>query len=58
MGSKKIRMLFILIYLFSQSSISGAGTDHGTSAPTLLHQQSNTKNVHNRHLNEYLTVFV
>jgi len=41
-----------------ESSISGAGIDNGTSVSTLLHQQSNTRNVHNRHLNEYLTVFV
>ncbi|CAF0770612.1 unnamed protein product [Adineta steineri] len=41
-----------------ESSISGAGTDIGTSASALLQQQFNTRNVHSRHLNEYLTVFV
>jgi hypothetical protein len=46
------------IYFSFQSSISGAGTDIGTSASALLHQQSITRNVHGRHLNEYLTVFV
>ncbi|CAF0892364.1 unnamed protein product [Rotaria sordida] len=41
-----------------ESSISGAGIDIGTSASTLLQQQSTTTNVHSRNLNEYLTVFV
>ncbi|CAF1322015.1 unnamed protein product [Adineta ricciae] len=40
-----------------ESSISGVGTDLGTSASALL-QQSNARNIHSRHLNEYLTVFV
>ncbi|CAF1594132.1 unnamed protein product [Rotaria magnacalcarata] len=41
-----------------ESSISGAGIDIGPSASTLLQQQSHATNVHSRHLNEYLTVFV
>ncbi|CAF4046492.1 unnamed protein product [Rotaria sp. Silwood2] len=41
-----------------ESSISGAGIDIGTSASTLLQQQSTATNVHSRNLNEYLTVFV
>jgi len=41
-----------------QSSISGTGADAATSPATIVRQQSNPRNVHSRHLNEYLTVFV
>ncbi|UJR10619.1 hypothetical protein I4U23_014816 [Adineta vaga] len=41
-----------------ESSISGTGTDVGLSPSTILHQQSNSRNVLSRNLNEYLTVFV
>ncbi|CAF4354064.1 unnamed protein product [Rotaria socialis] len=41
-----------------ESSLSGVATDNGAPAPTLLHQQFNTRNVLSRNLNEYLTVFV
>ncbi len=51
-------ILFTKNILLFQSSISGAGTDNGPSASTLLQQQSNTRNVLSRNLNEYLTVFV